>query len=125
MPRNEDVEDLQVYVMRQKDRNEWLAKARGGDDLAALCWLAAVNWMKGLATEHCVCSCCDMVFSGGDVPHAFIVLIPAKYDPETVMADAGGVCSECSKHDDKWLVDQGVRRQGLSPTEARPGDQVH
>lgn len=119
------MEDLRAHVMRQKHRNDGLAKASSCDDLATLCCLAALNWMKGLATEHCACACCDMVFSGGDVPHAFIVLIPAKYDPETVKADAGGVCSECSKHDDQWLIDQGVRRQGLSPTEARPGDQIH
>jgi len=78
-----------------------------------------------MATEHSACSCCDTVFSQGDVPRAFIVLIPVEQDPEKVKAKAGAVCSECSKHDDEWLVDQGVHRKGLSVTTARPGDQTH
>jgi hypothetical protein len=122
----QDSEAFRIYIMRHADRNEWLAKARAGDQAAKLCQWAASKWMKAMPMEHSACSCCDMVFSPGDIPRAFIVLVPVKEDPKKVKAKAGGVCSDCSSHEDKWLVDQGVRRQGgLSPTEGRPGDQVH
>jgi hypothetical protein len=118
-------EEFRVYIIRRADQDAWLADARSGNEVAKLCQWVASKWMKAMATEHSVCSCCDMVFSDGDLPQAFIVLIPTKYDPETVEAKAGAVCPECSQHDDAWLIQQGVHRTGLSPAAPRPGNQIH
>lgn len=116
-------DDFHVHVIRGKDQKEWMAKARGGDEQAKLCWWVVTSFVEAMPNEHSVCGCCDTLFSAGEAPQAFIVLIPA--DPEAKASAAIGVCSECSKHDDNWLVDQGVRREGLAPTTARPGDRIH
>lgn len=71
------------------------------------------------------CGCCDTSFSLGEVPRAFIVWIPTERDPEKVTAHAIAACSECSKHDDKWIVDQGVRWERPALATARSGDPVH
>jgi hypothetical protein len=116
---------FRFHIMRYEDRYAWRAKARSGGETANICLWAAENWMKDLPTEHSVCPCCHTVFSPTDVPRAFIVLIPVETDPERVKARAAGVCAECCKHDDQWLVAQGLGLTGLAPTTARPGDRVH
>jgi hypothetical protein len=125
MTTNEDSEDFGVYLIRRQDQKKWLAEANGGSEVAKLVLWAASNWIKDMVIEHFACSCCDRLFSPGDVPRAFIVLIPTVRDPEKVEAKASAVCSECSAHDDRWLIDQAIHRQGLSPATARPGDQIH
>ena len=119
-------EEFRVYIVRRQHLDEWRAKMDGGDEIAKTCLWAIKNFLDEMPTEHSVCSCCDMVFPPRRVPRAFIVLIPAEYDPQTVKARAAAVCRECSKQEDKWLVDQGIRREdGLPPTGLRPGDRVH
>jgi hypothetical protein len=117
--------EYRVYVVRREHQKEWLAKAQGGDETAKVCMWAGKNFMKAMRQEHSVCACCDRVFSGVDIPRAMVVLIPAEPDPEKVKAQAGGVCAECSKHDDQWLVDESTRRIGLSKAGMRPGDKAH
>jgi hypothetical protein len=118
-------EKLNVYIVRHEDRKEWRAKANSGEEVARVCLWAISKWIKDLPTEYSACSCCDAVFSESDVPKAFVVLIPAVDDPENVKATAGGVCLECSKHDNQWLLDQSIRRKGLSAASRRRGDQIH
>jgi hypothetical protein len=123
MPTNED--DHHVFVLRTEHQNEWVAKAKAGNDAARLCLWAAEKFTKGIPDEPSFCGCCDTGFSRHDSPRAFIILIPVKEDPDTVRAHAAGVCVECSRHDDKWLIDQGVRRDGLAPTPPRSSDRTH
>src|SRR5450759_2710480 len=125
MATNEESEEFRVYLMRRQDQKRWLAEANSGSEIAKTVLWAASNWMKDMATEPSACSCCDRSFLPGDVPPAFVLLIPSVRDPEKVKAKASGICSECSVHDDRWLIDQAVHRQGLSPAAARPGDQMH
>lgn len=123
--KEEVVENFRVYIVRKEHQKQWRAKAQDGDDTAKLCVNAAANFMKAVPNEPCGCCCCDTLFSPSDVPHAFIVLIPNERDSAKIKAHAFGVCIECSKRDDEWLVDQGVHREGLAPTAARPGDKIH
>jgi hypothetical protein len=95
------------------------------DDVAKLCINAASNFVRAIPNEAAGCCCCDTFFSPDDKPPAFIILIPVEEDPEIVRAHAKAVCAECSSHDDEWLIEQGVRREGLAPTPPRPGDRVH
>jgi hypothetical protein len=118
-------ESFRVYIMRYEDRTEWRAKAKGGDENARICQWAASKWMRARPTEHAACSCCDMVFSATDEVRALLILISTNVDPDKIKAKAGGVCAECSKHDDKWIVDQSARREGLSAATRRSGDQLH
>jgi hypothetical protein len=99
------VEACCAYIVRKENQKHWRAKARSGDDTAKLCINAAANFMKAIPNEPSGCCCCDALFSFDDKPPAFIVLIPLKEDPEVVRAHAKAVCAECSKHDDKWLID--------------------
>ena len=113
-------EDFRVYVVRKEHQKEWLARAdSGSDEVARECMWAASQWMKDLSaerTERSVCACCNTALSTTKKPPAIIVLIPLIRDPETVRATAGGVCSECAKHDDTWLAEHGVRRDGYLMT---------
>jgi hypothetical protein len=81
--------------------------------------------MKALPTEHAAYSCCDVVFSATDEVRAMLILISTDVDPDKIKAKAGGVCAERSEHDNKWIVDQSARREGLSAAGRRAGDQLH
>jgi hypothetical protein len=120
-----EFEECRAYIVRREDQKEWLAKAEGGDEAAKLCLSAAANFMRAITNEPSGCACCDTLFGRVDVPPAFIILIPVERDPVKVRAHAMAVCAECSKHDNKWLLDQGPKRQGLSASLARPGDKIH
>jgi hypothetical protein len=125
MTTNDDSEEFRVYLIRRQDQKKWLAAAAGGSEVAKLVLWAASNWIKDMATKYSACSCCDRLLSPGDVPNAFVVLIPTVRDPEKAKAKAGAICPECNAHDDRWLIDQAINRQGLTPAAARPGDQIH
>jgi hypothetical protein len=118
-------EVFRLYVMRYEDRAEWRAKAKSGDENASICQWATSKWMRALSTEHAACSCCDVVFSAKNEVRAMLILISANANPDTIKAKAGGVCAECSKHDDNWIVDQSADREGLSTAGRRPGDQLN
>jgi len=124
MPASKDFEEHRVHIMRYQDRNRWLAAARRGNEAARLCQWAASKWMKGMATEPSACTCCDRVLSGADIPRAFLILVPTRRDPERVRATACAVCAECSRHDNQWLVNEGLYRNGLSRAEPRPGERL-
>jgi hypothetical protein len=119
------VESCHIFILRKKHARKWRAKAQAGDDLAKLCISASANFVKAILNEPTGCSCCDTAFSPDDKPPAFIVLVPVKIDPHVARAHAKAVCSECAKHDDGWLVEQGVNREGLAITPTRRGDQIH
>jgi len=83
-------------------------------------------WATGAFTwamphEPSYCGCCDTLFSAGDVPQAFVVLIPIEHDQEKVKAHVIAVCSVCSKHDDKRLVDQGALQTEALPRQNAAG----
>src|SRR5262245_58566255 len=120
----EQFEDFRAYIVRYEDRAEWLQEARGGNETAKICQWAASNWMREMA-EHDLCSCCERTFSPPSRPRAFIVLIPIKKHPEKVRAKAGGVCAECSKRDNRWIIDNGAHRLGLPTTPPGLGDKLH
>jgi hypothetical protein len=120
-----ETEECRVYIVRKEDQKEWRAKAQNGDDVAKLCINTAGNFMRAIPNAPMGCCCCDTLFSSDDKPPAFIILVPVEEDPNMVRANARAVCSECGRHDNAWLIEQGVRREGLAPTPARPGDQIH
>jgi hypothetical protein len=109
-------EDFRLYVVRREHRKEWLARANSGDEVARECMWAVSKWMKDFATEPFACACCNTVLSPEAKPQAVIVFIPVIADPEKVTATAGGVCLECSKHDDMWIAEHGARRDGYLAT---------
>jgi hypothetical protein len=120
MSTNQGSETFRMHVVRQADHPEWLAKARSGDKVAQMCVLGISRWMQEMVAGRSSCICCDTMFSKGAVPQAFLVLI--SNDPsENLNVRAAAVCSECSTHDDQWLMAAGARRTGL----IRPGGQVH
>jgi hypothetical protein len=112
MAGNEQPGKARIYLLRREQQKEWLAEAESGDETAKLVMSAASKRMSDLATEPSGCFCCDRVFLPGEIPRAFIVLIPTERDPAKGKATAGAVCVECGKHDDEWLIDQGLK--GLS-----------
>ena len=117
---NQGPETFRMHVVRQED--PWLGKARSGDKVAQMCMLGVSRWMKEMVAGRSSCICCDTVFSQGAVPQAFLVLISNEQDQsENLNVRAAAVCSECSTHDDQWLMAAGARRTGL----IRPGGQVH
>jgi hypothetical protein len=117
-------EECQVYILRKGDSAEWQALAAKGDGNAQICVWAVGKFYRLMADEPSWCGCCEVLFSSGDIPQAFIILLPER-NPADPTARAFAVCAECVKQEDNWLVDQGVRRQGLAPTKARPGDIIH
>ncbi len=121
---NDGFENCCVYILRHTDSDRWIANAET-DDAVKLCLWAALEYMRSLGAEFSACACCDTVFSQAYIPESFVVLIPVEEDLQTVKADVRGVCLECSKHDDDWLIDQGVHREGLAPTPARLGDSIN
>jgi hypothetical protein len=106
-----EFEQCRAYVVRREQQREWLVKAANGDEHAKLCMSAAGHFMRAIPQGSSACACCDAPFSPGDVPQAFIVLIPTNRDPQKARAHAMPVCAECSKHDDTWLLRQGPKRQ--------------
>jgi hypothetical protein len=118
-------EQCNVYIVRRADQKEWMAKAQEGEGIAVVCMRAAGQFMKDIPNEPLHCTCCEALFSPSNLPEAFIVLIPVKHDPDNFSAQTQGVCSECSKNDNRWIVDNGPKREGLSPTTARSGDDIH
>jgi hypothetical protein len=109
------VDESYVYVIRREHQNEWLTRAKAGGKQARLCVLAASKFMKAMPNRPCGCACCVTRFPRGAVPQAFIILIPIKQGPETVWAHSRAVCSQCSTHDDQWLIDQGAFLKALAP----------
>jgi hypothetical protein len=118
-------EAFRFHVMRYEHRHAWRAEARNGREIAKLSLSAAEDWMTELAADDLGCPCCSRMFSPGDIPRAFIVLIPTEPDPEGFKAFAAGVCADCCKHDDLWLIEQGVASAGPAPTTRRRDDRVH
>jgi hypothetical protein len=116
---------FRFHVMRYEHRHAWRAQARSGAEIAKLSLSAAEEWMTDLATDHVGCPCCNMMFSRGDIPRAFIVLIPTEPDPKGIKALAAGVCADCCRHDDLWLIEHGVAGTEPAPTTVRPGDRIH
>ena len=113
MPTNQRPEMFHMRVVRQTDPN-WLAKARSGDKMAQMCVLAVARWMKEMVAGRSSCICCDAVFSGGDVPEAFLVLISTNQDSEELNVRSAGVCLECGTREDQWLMAEAARRTGLA-----------
>ena len=118
-------EQCDVYIVRKADQEEWMAKAQEGEGIALVCMRAVGQFMKDIYSEPLHCSCCETLFSPSNLPEAFIVLIPVEHDPKDFSTQTRGVCSECSKNDNRWIVDNGPRRDGLSPSTGRPGDKLH
>jgi hypothetical protein len=119
--KEEGIEDCRAYVVRKEHRKEWKAKVDVRDEGASLCVWAAGAFIRAMPHEQCNCGCCDTLFSAGDVPQAFVVLIPIEHDQEKVKAHVIAVCSECSKHDDKRLVDQGALQTEALPRQDAAG----
>jgi hypothetical protein len=127
MTDNDDAgEAHRIYVLRRADKEEWTAKAHADDEMALRCISAVRIFMRDLSNgEPIHCGCCEGLFSSSDVPEAILVLIPVKYDPDNVTVQAWAMCKECSKHDDRWLIDYGPKRKGLAPTPPRSGQTIH
>jgi hypothetical protein len=117
-------EKCRVYILRKQDCAKWETSAARGEENARLCVFAVGNFYRLMAKEPSWCACCETLFIAGDIPQAFIVLIPVDIT-ENILARAFAVCVECSKQEDPWLIDQSVLRKGLAPTTARPGDKIH
>lgn len=114
-----------VYIVRRADEEEWMAKAQEGEGIAILCMRAVGQFMNDMANEPLHCTCCEALFSPSNLPEAFVVLIPVQHDPKDFSTQTQGVCSKCSQNDNTWIVDNGPRREGLSPATARPSDNIH
>jgi hypothetical protein len=119
---DEKGEECRAYVVRKRDGAAWQDLAAKGDENARTCIWAVGKFYRLMTDEPSWCACCNMQFAANDIPQAFIILIPVKRNPRDITARAFAVCAECNKQEDDWLVDQGVRRDGLAPTTARPGD---
>jgi hypothetical protein len=117
-------EECRVYVLRKPDSAEWQSLAAKGDENAEICILAVGKFYRLINDEPSWCACCDLHFVPSDIPQAFIILIPIKRNPTDITARAFAVCDECSEQEDDWLVDHGVRRDGLAPTTVHPGDKI-
>jgi hypothetical protein len=119
-------EKFDVYILRKENVKQWVAIARSGGEKARVCLWAAQKWLEDLPTEYSACSCCDTPLSPEEPPPAFLVLIPVISDPETISARAGGICPDCSKHDNKWLLEKSLRRgnEVISPPLTGPDVQV-
>jgi hypothetical protein len=122
---DEKGEECRVYILRKRDSAEWQALAARRDESAQACVWAVGKFYRMMADEPSWCGCCDALFASGDIPQAFIVLLPVERNATDITARAFAVCTECSKQEDDWLVDQGARRDGLALTTARPGDNIH
>jgi hypothetical protein len=120
-----DGEECRIYIVRKPDQREWMAKVKAGDEVANVCLWAASNINQSISKEPIYCVCCEKLFSSRDMPQAFIVLIPIKRDPDYAHAHAMGVCGECSKQDDGWLIERGPKRGRLSPTGPRHTNKIH
>jgi len=118
-------EQCEVYIVRAADQKEWMAKAQEGEGIAVVCMHAAGQFMKDIPNEPLHCTCCGALFSPSNLPDAFIVLIPVNHDARDFSVQTQGVCPECSKNDNSWIMDNGPKREGLTPTAARPGDKLH
>lgn len=116
-------EECHVYIVRRADQEEWMAKAKEGEGIALVCMRAAGQFMKDISNEPLRCTCCEALFSASNLPEAFIVMIPVDHDPKDFSTQTRGVCTDCSKNDNRWIVDNGPGREGL--TAARPHDKLH
>ncbi len=125
MSEEEAVESSHIHILRKEDQKEWFARASAGDEIAQLCMKAASHYLKAMDSQPSACCCCDTLFSSTDIPPTFIILVPVEQRAETVRADVKAVCAECSKQSNQWLVDQGLRREGLAITPPRSGDSIH
>jgi hypothetical protein len=112
---NAIVGESYAYIIRREHQNEWIARAKAGGKQARLCVLAASKFMKAMPNRPCGCACCVTRFPRGEVPQAFIILIPIKQGRETVWAHSRAVCSQCSMHDDQWLINQGTFLKASAP----------
>ena len=115
-------EECSVYIVRRADQEEWTAKAKGGEAIALVCMRSVGQFMKDISNEPLHCTCCEALFSPRNLPEAFIVMIPVIHDTGNFDVQTQGVCSECSKNDNGWIVDNGPNREG--PT-ARQSDKLH
>ena len=120
MPTHQIPQIFRMLVVRQADP-QWLAKARSGDRTAQMCMLAVARWMKEMVAGRSSCICCDVVFSRGAIPEAFLVLISSEQAlSDKLNVRAAALCTECSTREDQWLMAECARRTGL----ARTGDQL-
>ena len=109
-------EECHLYIVRRADQEEWTAKAEEGEGIAAVCMRAAGQFMKDISDGAMHCTCCEALFSPSNLPEAYVVLIPVEHDPDNFDVQTQGVCSKCSKNDNGWIVDNGPKREGRSPT---------
>ena len=107
-------EECHVYIVRRADQEEWMAQAKEGEGIAAVCMRAAGEFTKNISKESLHCTCCNALFSPSNLPEAFIILIPVKHDPDNFDVQTHGACSECSKNDNKWIFDNGPKRASSS-----------
>jgi hypothetical protein len=107
-------EECHIYVVRRSDQEEWMAKAKEGEGIAAVCMRAIGQFMEDISNGELHCTCCEALFSRSNLPEAFIVLIPVKHDPDNFDVQTQGVCPKCSKNDNRWIVDNGPKRESPS-----------
>jgi|SRR5215472_16148674 len=74
-------EECHIYIVRRADQEEWMAKAKEGEGIAAVCMRAGGEFVKDIPNESLRCTCCDVLFSPSNLPDAFIVMIPVEHDP--------------------------------------------
>ena len=107
-------EECHIYIVRRADQEEWMAKAKEGEGIAAVCMRAGGEFVKDIPNGSLRCTCCDALFSPSNLPDAFIVMIPVEHDPSNFDVQTQGVCSKCSKNDDRWIFDNGPKRESPS-----------
>jgi hypothetical protein len=91
-------EECHVYIVRRADQEEWMAQAKEGEGIAAVCMRAAGEFTKNISKESLHCTCCNALFSPSNLPEV----------------QTHGACSECSKNDNKWIFDNGPKRASSS-----------
>ena len=107
-------EESHIYIVRGADQEDWMAQAKEGEGIAVVCMRAAGQYTKNISNKSLHCTCCEALFSQSNLPDAFIVLIPVKHDPDNFDVQTQGVCSKCSKNDNRWIVDNGPNRESPS-----------
>ena len=104
-----------------QDRTTWITKANGGDRVAGLCISAISRWLNVMLTEHSACACCDTVFPDSEFPRAFLVLIPAKEDPDTLRQWLTGCVGTAARTTTNGLSIRAGSRRAFGRAEASQG----
>jgi hypothetical protein len=72
---------------------------------------AIVNWGRAVesgALDRPLCLDCDVEFGGDIVPHAFMLLVPARSDPS--ITSITPICSACATQTEAELYEIAIRR---------------